>query len=161
MKKDVAEGRFREDLYYRINVMGLDLPPLRNRDSDIELLVNQFLGKDHELEDDARQALIAYTWPGNIRQLINTLERAKILADDGQITLSDLPDELRQQKIDIRAAHSIGTALPLDGSLITLQRAHIAAVLQRENGNKSKAAKALGIERRKLYRMIEEHDIGG
>ena len=156
MKTDVEEGRFREDLYYRINVMALDLTPLRDRDGDIELLVNHFIGKDHELDDDARHALIVYTWPGNIRQLINTLERAKILADDGHITISDLPEELRDP-----AKQKTATPLPSVGSLITLERQHIAEVLQRENGNKSKAAKALGIERRKLYRMMEKHGIDG
>ncbi len=156
IKTDVNEGRFREDLYYRINVMALDLPPLSERDGDIELLVNHFLGKDHELDDDARQALIAYPWPGNIRQLINTLERAKILADDGNITISDLPEDLRNPK-----THPAVTPLPSVGSLIALQRQHIGEVLQRENGNKSKAAKALGIERRKLYRMMEKHGIDG
>ena len=154
MKTDVDEGRFREDLYYRINVMALDLPPLHERDGDIELLVNHFLGKDHELDEDARQALIAYSWPGNIRQLINTLERAKILADDGNITISDLPEELRNP-----ATHTTAAPLPFVGSLISLERQHIAEVLQREKGNKSKAAKALGIERRKLYRMMEKHGI--
>ena len=156
MKTDVEEGRFREDLYYRINVMALGLTPLRDRDGDIELLVNHFIGKDHELDDDARHALIVYTWPGNIRQLINTLERAKILADDGHITISDLPEELRDP-----AKQKTATPLPFVGSLITLERQHIAEVLQRENGNKSKAAKALGIERRKLYRMMEKHGIDG
>lgn len=162
MKTEVDEGRFREDLYYRINVMALDLPPLRERDCDIELLVNHFLGKDHKLDEDARQALIAYPWPGNIRQLINTLERAKILADDGVITISDLPEEFRDENTNLRAGHSSDTSqLPKVGSLIVLEREHITEVLQRENGNKSKAARALGVERRKLYRMMEKHGIDG
>lgn len=161
MKTEVDAGRFREDLYYRINVMALDLPPLRERDGDVELLVKHFLGPDHELTDDARQALIAYSWPGNIRQLINALERAKVLAEDGQITMSDLPEEVRQLNSLVHSADSENAALPTVGSLIVLQREHITEVLNRENGNKSKAAKALGIERRKLYRMMEKHGIVG
>ena len=156
IKTEVDEGRFREDLYYRINVMALDLPPLRERDGDIELLVSHFLGKDHELDDDARQSLVVHAWPGNIRQLINTLERAKILADDGHITISDLPEEFRMPM-----THTADAPVPSVGSLIALERQHIAEVLHRENGNKSKAARALGVERRKLYRMMEKHGIEG
>ncbi len=104
IKREIDKGCFREDLYYRINVLALDLPPLRERDGDTELLINHFLGKDHDLDDDA--TLIAYSWPGNIRQLINTLERARILADDRVITISDLPEELRSENTLIRAANS-------------------------------------------------------
>ncbi|GAA4465173.1 sigma-54 dependent transcriptional regulator [Novipirellula rosea] len=159
MKTEVDEDRFREDLYYRINVMALDLPPLRERDGDIELLVNHFLGKDHELDEDARQALIAYSWPGNIRQLINTLERAKILANDGVITISDLSEEFLHENAQDHVGPSSTTQLPKVGSLIALEREHIAEVLRRENGNKSRAARALGVERRKLYRMLAKHGI--
>ncbi|TWU35718.1 Transcriptional regulatory protein ZraR [Novipirellula aureliae] len=161
LKTEVAEGRFREDLYYRINVMPIDLPPLRERDGDVELLVNHFLGKDHEMDEEARQAMVAYSWPGNIRQLINTLERAQVLADDGVITISDLPEELRHEHTQTVASHPTGVELPKVGSLIALEREHIAEVLRRENGNKSKAARVLGIERRKLYRMMKQHGIEG
>ncbi len=161
IKTEVGEGRFREDLYYRINVLGLDLPPLRERNGDVDLLINHFLGKDHELDDDARQALIAHSWPGNIRQLINTLERAKVLADDGHITISDLPEEFRHKNKQDHAGRLPTTQLPKVGSLIALERKHITEVLRREDGNKSKAARSLGVERRKRYRMMEKHGIEG
>lgn len=164
VQQEVADGNFREDLYYRINVMSLDLPPLRDRGSDIELLIRHFLGSDHEIDDVAMQALAGNHWPGNIRQLINTLERAKILADDGHITLDDLPSDLRcvstasdtSNWVALTASSSASSSV---GSLIALEREHIAEVLHRENGNKSKAARALGIERRKLYRMMKKHGI--
>lgn len=157
MHKEVVKGRFREDLYYRINVMALDLPPLRERGDDIELLVDHFLGHDCELDDDARLALIHYSWPGNVRQLINTLQRASVLADDRHITLDDLPADLRcQSSASKHDGTPQGSALPAVGSLIALEREHIAEVLHREKGNKSKAARALGVERRKLYRMMEK-----
>lgn len=154
MAEAVANGTFREDLYYRINVMSLELPALRNRGQDIETLIDYFLGDQHTLDPEARAALITYAWPGNIRQLINTLERAKILADESCITMDDLPKELHRSS-------AVAEGIPNEpvGSLLTLQRDHIAEVLQRENGNKSKAARALGIERRKLYRMMEKHGI--
>ncbi|TWT81351.1 Transcriptional regulatory protein ZraR [Planctomycetes bacterium CA13] len=165
MQTEVTEGRFREDLYYRINVMALDLPPLRERADDIELLVDHFLDKDCELDDDSRRALINYSWPGNVRQLINTLQRASVLADDGHITLEDLPADLRCQssgsenQVGENEGTLQGSAIPAVGSLIALEREHIAEVLHRENGNKSKAARALGVERRKLYRLMEKHGI--
>lgn len=154
LAKEVADGNFREDLYYRINVMSLELPALRNRGTDIETLIDYFLGDQHTLNHDARAAMVAYAWPGNIRQLINTLERAKILADQSCITMEDLPKELHR-RIAVADGHSNEPV----SSLFALQRDHIAEVLRRENGNKSKAARALGIERRKLYRMMEKHGI--
>ncbi|MCA9160688.1 MAG: sigma-54-dependent Fis family transcriptional regulator, partial [Planctomycetales bacterium] len=154
MAEEVANGNFRQDLYYRINVMSLELPALRNRGSDIDKLIDYFLGDQYTLDCDARAALVAYAWPGNIRQLINTLERAKILADESCITMQDLPRELHHS-----TAIAEGISNEPVGSLLALQRDHIAEVLRRENGNKSKAARALGIERRKLYRMMEKHGI--
>ncbi|HJT35581.1 MAG TPA: sigma-54 dependent transcriptional regulator, partial [Pirellulales bacterium] len=82
LAEEVRQGRFREDLYYRINVMSLELPPLRQRTGDIRLLVERFLGRDWQMEPDAMAAIDAYSWPGNVRQLINAIERAKILADE-------------------------------------------------------------------------------
>ncbi|KLU05555.1 Response regulator of zinc sigma-54-dependent two-component system [Rhodopirellula islandica] len=154
MENEVAEGRFREDLYYRINVMSLELSPLRHRGEDIELLIQHFLGTEFELDEEAQAALLSYEWPGNVRQLINVIERAKILADDQLLTMEDLPKELQRPPIDHEAP------LELAGSLQVLQRDHITEVLLRENGNKSKTARVLGIERRKLYRMMKSHGIG-
>ncbi|QDT03673.1 Transcriptional regulatory protein ZraR [Rubripirellula lacrimiformis] len=153
LKQEVEEGRFREDLYYRINVLTIGLPPLRERSGDISLLVNHFLGKGYELDDDARSALESYHWPGNIRQLINVIKRAKILADD-VITMDDLPEEL-----DVPTSASSTESVDVEGSLISLQRDHIHEVLGQVSGNKSAAARILGVERRKLYRMMKQHGI--
>ncbi len=153
LQTEVAEGRFREDLYYRINVLAIDLPPLRARGDDVERLVDHFLGDQHQLDDDARAALLDFAWPGNVRQLINTIERAKILSDD-VIMIEDLPDEFEPPSAD--SSHADADS---EGSLVTLQRDHIKEVLEQENGNKSAAARILGVERRKLYRMMKQHGI--
>jgi DNA-binding NtrC family response regulator len=154
LAEEVAEGRFREDLYYRINVMSLELPPLRERIGDVSLLVDHILGKSWSIDDDARQALVSHAWPGNIRQLINTLDRAQILADDGVITLEDFPQEIAESSPTPQREKSS------DGSLESLQRARIVEVLHQEDGNKSQAARVLGIDRRKLYRMMKQYGLG-
>ena len=154
MSHEVAEGRFREDLYYRINVMSLELPPLRKRSGDVPLLVRQFLGSGWDIEPVAELALEQYAWPGNVRQLINSIDRAKILGDDGLIRLHDLPREVFEPR---SAPNSSGELLTDD--LATLQRSKVVSVLRRAQGNKSHAAKMLGIERRKLYRLLEKFEI--
>lgn len=158
LKQEVAEGNFREDLYYRINVLTIELPPLRERGEDIGQLIEHFLGGDHELEPQARAALESYAWPGNVRQLINTMKRAKVLSDD-DITLDELPDDIR----DAAEGHLVDPASGSanEGTLMTLQREHIREVLEKEKGNKSAAARILGVERRKLYRMMKQHGIEG
>ncbi len=157
LQQEVAEGRFREDLYYRINVMSITLPPLRERREDLPLLLEHFLEQGWQIDPEARAALLNYDWPGNIRQLINALDRAMILADDRTIRLADLPREI---------VPGGGTTRRLpppehngDMDLAAVERAHIIAVLQREHGNKARAAKALRIHRRKLYRLIERYGI--
>ena len=165
LQKEVQEGRFREDLYYRINVMALVLPPLRERQGDIPLLVRHFLGSDWEIEPEAEGAIEGYRWPGNVRQLINALERATILADDHLITLEDLPREVahatRPDSGETRSAAARSEHVDDETDrLDDLQRAHIVAVLERERGNKAKAARILGIHRRKLYRLLERYGIG-
>tara|TARA_R110002049_G_scaffold4601_5_gene32609 strand:- start:843902 stop:845239 length:1338 start_codon:yes stop_codon:yes gene_type:complete len=155
LKDEVAQGRFREDLYYRINVLTIELPPLRERAGDIRLLIDHLLGDSMKIEEDARIAMEKHHWPGNIRQLINTIKRAEILADD-VITMDDLPEEL-----DPPPTGDDPGAAQAAGSLMSLQREHIIEVLEKENGNKSAAARILGVERRKLYRMMKEHGIDG
>ncbi len=154
MEEEVKAGRFREDLYYRINVMSLNLAPLRDRQEDIPVLVEHFLDPDWQIEPEAMQAMQRYRWPGNVRQLINALERAQILADDKTIHLYDLPNEVS------RATGAEHPAAELtDTALATIERAHIVEVLQREQGNKSRAAGSLGVNRRSLYRLIEKFHI--
>ena len=153
---EVHEGRFREDLYYRINVMSLELPPLRRRTGDIPLLVRHFLGPNWDIEPATLAALDRYSWPGNVRQLINAIERAKIMADSQTIHSRNLPPEIVNR--DETAAPSNGHAADGD-DLAAIQRAHIIDVLKREHGNKARAARVLGINRRSLYRLLEKHDI--
>lgn len=152
---DVAAGKFREDLYYRINVMSLKLPPLRHRDQDVELLIKHTVGDDWTVEEPAMQALLDYKWPGNVRQLMNTLERATVLADDNTITIDDLPQEIFQTsgETPTRIANSSTSRLE------EIEKAHIVEVLEREKGNKARAARALGIHRRKLYRLLERYEL--
>jgi DNA-binding NtrC family response regulator len=156
MSKEVAEGRFREDLYYRVNVMSLQLPPLRERQGDIPLLVRHMLKDKWTIEPAAMQALEAYRWPGNVRQLMNALERAQIMADDKRIRLQDLPRDIVATG-DGRPKH-VSVAAEGD-QLADVQRAHIIEVLRRERGNKARTARALGVNRRSLYRLLEKYHI--
>jgi len=153
MGKEVAAGRFREDLYYRINVMSLELPPLRERAGDVHLLTNRFLGPNWRIEAEAMQALEAYAWPGNIRQLINVIDRAKILADGALVTMRDLPTELRRPAMGRQGLNGVGDRLE------EIERTHVLDVFQRERGNKVRTARALGINRRTLYRLLGKYGV--
>jgi DNA-binding NtrC family response regulator len=134
--------------------MSLQLPPLREREGDIRLLVEKFLGPDWKIDDDALRVIEAYSWPGNVRQLINALERAKILADDTTIQLYDLPAEITRSKGYSHAQ------TPINGDrLEDMERAHVVEILNRERGNKARAARALGVNRRSLYRILEKYRI--
>jgi DNA-binding NtrC family response regulator len=159
---EVKAGRFREDLYYRINVMTIALPPLRQREGDIPLLVAHFLGSQWEVEPAALELLSRYTWPGNVRQLFNVLDRARILADDRTIRVADLPVEITGQRSPGPAA-AAASAPPVSwgDNLEQLQRAKVLEVLRREQGNKTRAARALGITRRSLYRLLEKYAADG
>jgi len=173
--RDVEEGLFREDLFYRINVMSLELPPLRHRRGDIPLLVAHFLGPNWDIEGEALRRINAYHWPGNVRQLINAIERAKIMADDNLVRVRDLPREViqgrtgehRQGGVAHVDADSVPAASIADGrlsprrldDLSSIERAKVVEVLRRERGNKTRAARALGVDRRKLYRLMEKYDV--
>lgn len=162
---EVASHRFREDLYYRINVMSLDLPPLRERMGDIPLLVNYFLGPNWQIAPDAIQALSAYPWPGNIRQLINVIERAKILAEDNFITTDELPATILNPASHAEhkpQAASVSLSLAVDdGTLASIEKARVIEVLNLQKGNKSRAAQVLGVSRRSLYRLLEKYGLDG
>jgi two-component system, NtrC family, response regulator HydG len=152
----VRQKKFREDLYYRLSVFELVVPPLRDRGSDINLLVNHFLdhfrrqhGRPHlEISPEARQKLLAYNWPGNVRQLRNVIDSAVVLAGDNRIEASDLGLH------DISGAPEMET-LALD----YWERRLIGEALKRTSGNVPEAAKLLGIGRATLYRKIEEYGI--
>ena len=154
MAEEIKAGRFREDLYYRINVMSLTLPPLRQRKDDLPLLVKRFLGPGWEIEPEAMEAIERYDWPGNIRQLINTIDRAKILADDQIVLLDDLPHEVAGAK-----SNQVEIKLGDTDELSSIQRAHVVEVFIRERGNKARTARALGLSRRSLYRLLDKYGI--
>jgi DNA-binding NtrC family response regulator len=163
LAKEAAAGRFREDLYYRLNVITISLPPLRERLDDIPLLVDHFLKLGvrgpRNIELDALASLQAYGWPGNVRELANVIERAKILAEGPSITHRDLP-----AAIGDRQWRHVSNVPPLpiaDSRLNELERQHVQRILSTQNGNKARTARALGISRRKLYRLLEKHGLAG
>lgn len=153
----VAEGKFREDLFYRLRVIEIDLPPLRKRAEDIPLLVDHFLqrlgaeaGRTFTISSDALSALIAYGWPGNVRELLNTLESVAALNRSGVITLQDLPSKLSFDNAENKSIEELFRDLP---SLEELGRRYLSYVLKVTENNKSQAADILGISRNTLYRM--------
>ena len=150
--KEVKEGRFREDLYYRINVLSIKIPPLRERQGDIPILCKHFLGDHWRLEEGVLDTLESFNWPGNVRQLLNALERAQVLANEkGVIAAENLPPELVDGQP--KSLPTVGGAADLD----TLNRAHVLSVLKQHDGNKAQTARALGINRRSLYRLLEKY----
>jgi two-component system, NtrC family, response regulator AtoC len=153
----VAEGKFREDLFYRLRVIEIDLPPLRERAEDISLLVAHFLqklaaesGRTLNLSPEALTALIAYAWPGNVRELLNTLESSAALNRTGVITLPDLPAKLSGGGEDAGNSDLLFAGLP---SLEEVGRRYLNYVLKVTGNNKSQAADILGVSRNTLYRM--------
>jgi DNA-binding NtrC family response regulator len=160
LEDEVKAGRFREDLYFRINVVTIRLPPLRERPSDIPLLVEHFLAKyaTRERRSDAGTApqamalLQRYGWPGNVRELENVIERALALSKDGVILPSDLPPEVAQASPVGAAPAGIADDRP---TLAELERRYIELILRETSGNKKRAAEILGIDRRTLYRTLE------
>jgi DNA-binding NtrC family response regulator len=151
-------ARFREDLFYRLNVVTLVLPPLAERRQDIPDLVGHFLATRQigphpsRIDPAALNALCRYDWPGNIRELANVLERAQILAEDSVITLDDLPENL----VESTPAAPVGSD---PRHLHEVERRHVQEVLREEKGNKVHAARALGISRRALYRLISKYHL--
>ena len=157
LEEEIKSHRFREDLYYRLNVITMRLPPLRERRSDIPELVEYFLTMRQvgavrcRVTPEVLEALARYDWPGNVRELANVLERAQILAEDSTITVDDLPESL------FLAAPSATAGDESGHNLHAAQREHVLAVLREEKGNKAHAARALGISRRALYRLLEKY----
>lgn len=153
----VTEGRFREDLFYRLRVIEIDLPPLRERAEDIPLLVAHFLqklgaeaGRTFTISPEALSALESYGWPGNVRELQNTLESVAALNRSGVITVEELPGKLCLGRDDGKDFEALFAGLP---SLDELGCRYLAYVLKVTDNNKSQAADILGISRNTLYRM--------
>jgi two-component system response regulator AtoC len=164
----VQEGRFREDLYYRLNVVTVQLPPLRERIEDVPALVTHFLAEYarennkpvKELTQDAMAALLAYAWPGNVRELRNYIERAVVLSKGDRITLRDLPPALRDAATGggeggLAAAKLVKAELTIEEA----ERQMIVRALKETNGNRTEAAKRLGISRRTLHRKLHVYNL--
>ncbi len=152
----VEEGRFREDLFYRLDVLSLVLPPLRDRPEDILPLAAQFLAKEPrpaKLGEAARQALVGYAWPGKVRQFANAMRRGAALARGGEVTPAHLPAEV-QRPAPRGSPGDLGT-------LAQVEHDHVLRVLERCGGSQSEAARVLGIGRNTLWRKLKGYGTGG
>ena len=162
LEDDMKQGRFRSDLYYRLNVIAIHLPPLRSRKDDIPLLADAFLRRmaverqepQKAIGHDAMTAIMGYDWPGNVRELENALERAATLTQGAEIAAAALPARVTE-----RPAPSLVSDRPLaNPTLDVVERAYIMWVLDREDGNKTRAAEALGIDPSTLYRKLARYE---
>ena len=178
LAEKIAAGRFREDLYYRLNVIAIELPPLRERRDDIPILAQHFLrkftrksGKEiRRLTPETLSALSSFAWPGNVRQLENAMERAVVLARGDELTVDDLPDALAPAKTGVRATDT-GEAIDLVARALAdvpyaeakrrmvrdFDRAYAQQLLDRSNGNVSEAARLAGLDRSNFRRVLRKH----
>ncbi|MBW1848055.1 MAG: sigma-54-dependent Fis family transcriptional regulator [Deltaproteobacteria bacterium] len=162
LEKDVKEGRFRQDLYYRLNVICLKISPLVKRHGDIKLLAYHFLNEKNkmmekdikEIDKDAMALLLGYDWPGNVRELENVIERAVVLEKRDKIYPENLPDSIRSLSIETYRHNA--SSIP---SLEEQEKHYIEWVLKKCNWNKTKAAKIMGIDRVSLWRKIKRYDL--
>jgi len=156
LEKAVQEGSFREDLYYRLNVFSIFIPPLRERKSDIPLLADYFVGKYaramakpiSSISPEALDVLVRYDWPGNVRELENAIERAMVVGKPPAIGPQDLPFQLSEKN-----------SRPHTGSLAAMEKSHIASVLEQNNWNISRSAEILEIDRVTLYNKIHKYGL--
>jgi DNA-binding NtrC family response regulator len=163
LKKSMVGGSFREDLYWRLNVINIEIPPLRERKEDIPQLVNNFvdlfnqkLGKNvRKIGPQAMDLIFQYHWPGNVRQLENAVERSVVLCKEDIIMPADLPQELRPPDSAFIGASGSRT------NLETLEREHVKSVLEQCGWNKFRAAQLMGISRSTLYSKMKKHDLVG
>ena len=167
LESAVEEGRFREDLYFRVNVIHVEMPPLRARGSDVLVLAQHFLVHHAEkagkrvtgLSPQAAERLLAYAWPGNVRELQNAMERAVALAQYEQVTVDDLPEKIRAYRPShvLIAAEDPSELVPLEEA----ERRYILRVVESVGGNKTLAARVLGIGRKTLYRKLQLYGVSG
>lgn len=171
----VAEGRLRQDLYFRLNVVPIEVPPLRERREDIPLLVESFLRRYAEkysrnaetplrFSQDAIRALIRYSWPGNVRELQNVVERVVSLSLPGQvIELADLPEEIRGGATTLPSGIPVDVDRPFheakDAAIEVFERAYLEQLLVRHEGNISHAAREAGIDRKTIHRLLKKHGL--
>ncbi len=161
LKKAISDGVFREDLYYRLNVVNIHIPPLRERKEDIPLLIAAFLaefsrenGKRIDgMDPKARLALYNFPWPGNVRQLRNSIESAVVLCKGSTITLDDLPPHIKGDSSEEFLRVPVGT------NLADVEKEVIRTTLRRQGGNKSRTAELLGIGRKTLHRKLQEYGL--
>lgn len=164
LEDEVRDGRFREDLYYRINVISFTMPPLRERREDIPLLAAAFLERYavredramHGIDDEALDLLGSHDWPGNVRELENAIERGVVIAAGERLTAADLPPRLSGER---HGAGSSRLNLEGDAPLAEIEKEAVAATMARHGGNKSRAARTLGISRKLLYSMIRKYGL--
>jgi two-component system response regulator HydG len=168
LESDVAKGQFREDLFYRLNVMPLNAPPLRDRQEDIPLLAQHFLEKFSEKNRKdvkgfvplAMDMLLNYNWPGNVRELENAMERAVILLSGEHITEKQLPLNITEKYPDLeRSATALVQAMDGTRSLGDIEKEAILATLKASNGNKAEAARRLGITRKTLHNKLKNYGL--
>jgi transcriptional regulator with PAS, ATPase and Fis domain len=165
LRKMVAEGDFREDLFYRLNVVSISLPPLRERPEDIPLLMEHFLTEISEhrgaerkkISPEVLRAFKQYNWPGNVRELRNTLESMMVLADGDTLTERDLPDQLLENASTGTSSDDIPSGLTMD----ELERLAIEKALERFEGNRTHAANSLNISVRTLQRKLAFYESQG
>jgi DNA-binding NtrC family response regulator len=163
LEDEIKRGSFRSDLFYRLNVIALQLPPLRDRREDIPLLIDAFLHRSAQsrqeapkrVSDEAMETLRSFAWPGNVRELENALERAVILTPGEVIEEGVLPERVTER----RAAPLVSAATQATPTLDMVERAYIMWVLQSEGGNKSRAADVLGIDPSTLYRKLSRFGV--
>lgn len=162
----VAAGTFREDLFYRLFVVNIELPPLREREGDAALLARHYLAhfaKEHSREvkgiaPEAMDALCAYRWPGNVRELRNVMERMVVLAQGPTLTLADVPANIRESAGTSAGGASGAVAAPSGAGAVD-EKTELLGALERARGNRSKAAALLGVSRRTLYRKLDQFSI--
>jgi len=169
LRAAIAQSQFREELFYRIDVVEIPLPPLRDREGDIRLLAHAFLKKYGGaritgLEPEAMEALEGYRWPGNVRELQNVIERACALADGTSLKRRDLPEYLlRAPEAAVPAGTALTTDLPLKDAkeqwMGVLEASYLRDLLARHDGNVSAAAKAAGIDRKTFHRLINKYSL--
>ena len=164
LEEEMRAGRFRSDLFYRLNVIAIHLPPLRSRKDDIPVLAEAFLkriagerqAEKKSIGAEAMEAITAYDWPGNVRELENALERAATLTKAGEISVASLPARVTER----RAAPLVSERAAANPALEVIERAYIMYVLQAEGGNKTRAAEILGIDPSTLYRKLGRYEGG-
>ncbi len=163
---ETKAGRFREDLFYRLNVLHIHSPPLRDRREDIPLLIDHFLARNNArlgtairgLDTEARRLLYEYSWPGNVRELENTIERAMVLAEGEQIVASDLSERIREARDPVQLQLASGE-LSVKKTMRIIEELLIRRALQKTKGNRTRAAEVLEISHRALLYKIKDYEI--